>query len=570
MQIFVYFSLLLFLLPNGVFGVDSNGSVFCAAVADNEETVIGDIFTEKVRKVTALDPKFRSIKFLLSREALIESSAWPRELRIPLGIPTPYPPYFIWPDFLKCALRHLNQTPEPLLIEFSEDHSAFAETLPRHLPKMRLSELTIEEIEAQNAARRKRMMSKSPKRKSRAKKSKGVRVEENAPSDLGMSSQHDSATEDAIGALLSALPEVSSGVGEGEGNSEGLAPAGASNLGPLGREGFSQPEILPTATPGLPSSSPARTSASLLGVPSSSQLALSLALTLPTSFSSGRGSPPLPSHPPRVLAEWDEIPAFRIKKDAPFEESAENYFKTLLDAVRKPDDDFYISRGRFYFKGYCHLGNKDRERESLAKGYSRYKKNYETAVAAKTAALTKISALEVDVKILKSKANNLESEKRSWDLTRSTLESEKGTLSGKVASLETSLLAVNLEKATLLQECDASRSQAEAVKDKLSSLSGKLFEVEKALAEAQKALVAEKESLAKEVKILMGQVKKAFLSESYQSSFKLYSEFKEGKSDAWNLDEFFAKYSEFKKDEDLVDSSSESDEGSRGEDDDGA
>uniref|UniRef100_A0A803Q7W7 Uncharacterized protein n=1 Tax=Cannabis sativa TaxID=3483 RepID=A0A803Q7W7_CANSA len=107
-------------------------------------------------------------------------------------------------------------------------------------------------------------------------------------------------------------------------------------------------------------------------------------------------------------------------------------------------------------------------------------------------------------------------------------------------------------------------------KDKLSSLSENLSEAEKASAEAQKVLVGQKESLAKEIKVLTGQVKKAFLSGSYQSSFKLYSEFKEGKSATWNLDEFFARCFEFKKDEDLVDSSSESDEGSEGEDDDRA
>uniref|UniRef100_A0A803PYS6 Uncharacterized protein n=1 Tax=Cannabis sativa TaxID=3483 RepID=A0A803PYS6_CANSA len=436
--------------------------------------------------------------------------------RIALGIPTPYPSYFIWLDFLKCALKDLNQTPKPILIDFSEDHSCLAETYPRHLPKMRLSKMTVEEIEAQTTARRKRLMSKSPKRKSKANKSRAMRLEEANQSDFGMSSQHDSATDDAIGTLLNVLPKISSGAGEAQGNFEGLAPTELPNLG-----GLSQPENLSAAT-----------------------------------------------------------------KDVSFEESAENYFKSLLDAVRKPDDNFYISQGRdsilkdtaisrMKMALRCVHAMKfapqtDKEKESLAKSYSRYKKNYEAAAAAKAAALTRVSTLEVDIELLKSKANGLESEKRGWDLTHSALESKKQALSDKVASLETSLSGVNLEKAALSQERDTFRSEVEAAKEKLSSLSGKLSEAEKAAAQAQKALADEKGSLTKEIKVLTSQVKKAFLTESYQSAFKLYSEFREGKSTTWDLDEFFKNYVEFKKDEDLVESSTESDEASDDEDADGA
>uniref|UniRef100_A0A803PYR0 Uncharacterized protein n=1 Tax=Cannabis sativa TaxID=3483 RepID=A0A803PYR0_CANSA len=281
---------------------------------------------------------------------------------------------------------------------------------------------------------------------------------------------------------------------------------------------------------------------------------LKIPLVHPSTFPSSRGSPPLATHPPRVQTEWDEIPAFRIQKDVPFEESVENYFKSLLDAVRKPDDDFYISQGRdSILKDTAISGIKtalrcahamkfspqtDKEKESLSKGYSCYKKNYEAAVTAKAAALTKVSALEVDNKLLKSKADGLESEKRGWDLTRSILESKKQALSDKVASLEASLFGMGLEMDTLSQECDTLLSDAEVAKDKLSSLNDKLSEAERAVEQAQKTLTQEKGSLTKEIKVLTSQVKKAFLSGSYQSAFKLYSEFREGKSATWDLDEF--------------------------------
>uniref|UniRef100_A0A803PLM7 Uncharacterized protein n=1 Tax=Cannabis sativa TaxID=3483 RepID=A0A803PLM7_CANSA len=477
-------------------------------------TVIRDIFTEKVCKVTSLDPKFRSIKFLLSNDALIESSVGPIELGISLGIHTPYHSYFIWPDFIKCALKHLKQTPEPVLIDFSEDHSHLAETYPRHLPKMRLCEMTIEEIEAQTAARRKRLMAKSPKHKGKGKKSKTTGLEVANQSDLRMSSQHDSPTNDAIGTLLNVPPEITSDVGDARGASGGLVPMEIPNPEKVSHlENLSAIDLGQSL--GSLSSSPAQTSSLPLG----------------------------------GQAEWDEISAFRIQKDVPFEESAENYFKSPLEAVKKHDDDFYISKGRdsilmdTAISGIktalrCAHAMKfalqtDREKESLVKGYSRYKKNYEIVNVAMKDALSK-------------------------------------GLSDKVVSLEANLSGMNLEKDVLTQERNTLLYATETAKSEISSLNDKLSEAEKATDQAKKALVDEKSSLSKDIKVLTKQVKKAFLSGSYQSAFKLYFEFKEGKSTSWDLDGFSMRYAEFKRDQDLVDTSSDSDEASEDDDADGA